>query len=197
MYKFIQVHTGENSFNFRVTGLFTVVFIAKTSAAVNLRVQLLRRGAHATIIGIILGRGQSIVTIHTSQIHAAPQTTSNLLVKSVLRDTSKCLYDGGIIVKHAAQQTNAYQRNENLLLSSHAYCESKPVLEIQANDVRCTHGATAGPIDKEQLWYAQSRGLSKEAAERFIIDGFIQSAFDQISDKRVRAEAQKFLLNTV
>ena len=130
-------------------------------------------------------------TLHTMQVHEAPDTTSDLLVKTVLRDHAKCLYDGGIRVEKAAQKTDAYQRNENLLLSEHAYAESKPSLEILANDVRCTHGATAGPIDEEELWYLATRGITKDKGEGLIALGFIASALMRIDNVQARRKLQR------
>lgn len=178
---------------------FSLVLIAdkNTHAEVKATVRLAGRGAQARIIGIVLGGDASTIKIHTLQIHEAPDTTSDLMVKTVLRDHAKCIYDGGIRVEKNAQKTNAYQRNENLLLSAHAYAESKPSLEILANDVRCTHGATAGPIDEEQLWYLSTRGIMRSQGERLIASGFIQSALERIDDAGVRSSLQKRFANGV
>lgn len=148
-------------------------------------VKLMGRGSTATITGILIARGDTKVTLHTLQVHGAPDTTSDLLIKSVLSDHAKSVYDGGIRVEKSAQKTNAYQRNENLLLSGRAYAESKPSLEILANDVRCTHGSTTGPIDPEELWYLATRGIGKNAAEKIITEGFIQKALMRIEDSSI------------
>lgn len=143
-------------------------------------VKLTGAGGSATITGILIGKGNMRQVLHTMQIHKAPETTSDVLVKTVLSGHAACLYDGGIRVEKQAQKTDAYQRNENLLLSDHAYVQSKPSLEILANDVRCTHGATVGHINEEQLWYLTSRGISPQNAEVLIARGFIQSALDRV-----------------
>lgn len=163
----------------------SLVLIASTTSEATVQVRLRGDGARAVITGIIVARGDTKVTIHTMQIHEAPDTTSDLLIKTVLSDHAKCLYDGGIRVEKAAQKTDAYQRNENLLLSGRAYAESKPSLEILANDVRCTHGSTTGPIDPEELWYLSSRGVAKKAGERLITEGFIQKALMRIEDSGI------------
>lgn len=159
-----------------------VLLVARTSSTVNLRVRLHKPGASAKIVGVVMGAGNDTVTLHTMQLHEAPDTTSDLLVKGVLDDEATLLYDGGIYVAPKAQKTNAYQRNENLLLSQTAHAKSKPALEILANDVRCTHGATVGTLSAEQLWYLASRGIGKSKGSALIVSGFIQSAFTGIAD---------------
>ena len=186
MYKFLQVREGENNHEYRVKSgsILNLMLIANhvKSANVNVRIRLVGKGAKAVITGIIIGSHEEKTSLHTMQIHESPGTTSDLLIKTVLSDKAKCLYDGGIRVDKRAQQTDAYQRNENLLLSGRAYAESKPSLEILANDVRCTHGATAGPIDPEQLWYLATRGIENDAGEKLITEGFIRSALMRVGD---------------
>ena len=171
----------------------SLVLIAISNSETSVQVRLTGRGARAVITGIIVARGDTKVTIHTMQVHEAPDTISDLLIKSVLSDRAKCLYDGGIRVEKAAQKTDAYQRNENLLLTGRAYAESKPSLEILANDVRCTHGSTTGPIDPDQLWYLSTRGISPSAGEKLIVDGFIAHGLVRIGDDDVRAQITKRL----
>jgi len=187
MYKIIQVHASTNNVEFRVrTGkTLHLVLIGTESFDVHVTVRLMGKGASAFITGICLGSGNTKQLLHTIQYHEAPDTMSDLLIKTVLSDHSKFFYDGGIRVEKIAQKTNAYQRNENLLLSGRPYAESKPSLEILANDVRCTHGATTGPIDQEQLWYLSSRGMSKHTGEKLITQGFIQSALPRIGNQRI------------
>jgi Fe-S cluster assembly protein SufD len=187
MKKIIQAKEGENVFNFTVTTDLNLVVTAVhlKNADIHIQVRLTGRGATATITGIIIARGGEQIGLHTMQIHAAPETTSDLLIKSVLSDRAKCLYDGGIRVEKKAQKTDAYQRNENLLLTGRPYAESKPALEILANDVRCTHGSTTGPIDAEQLWYLTSRGIPVPSAQRIITEGFIMSALMRTGDSSI------------
>lgn len=148
-----------------------VVHIAGTNSIVN-------------IYGIFVTSGECEVRLHTVQHHTASVTTSNLLIKSVLREHAKFIYDGAIRVEKEGQKTDAYQRNENLLLSSDAYAQSKPSLEILANDVRCTHGATIGTIDKEQLFYLATRGVSESEGRNLIVEGFLNSVLTKISDPK-------------
>lgn len=166
----------------------TLVFLVNgnKNLELTLRVQLLGKSGIADIIGLVIGKNDNRMVIHTLQHHSAPDTTSNLLVKSAVYDHADFSYDGGIIVDKPAQKTNAYQRNENLLLSKDATAESKPALEILANDVRCTHGATVGMVPKDQLWYLSTRGILKKEAEKLIVSGFFMSALDRITDDTVK-----------
>ncbi len=168
-----------------------------TDAQATVHIRLAGRGASARIVGIVVGKDKSRVSLHTLQQHDAPETTSNLLVKTVLDDAATCMYDGGILVSREAQKTDAYQRNENLFLSSEAHAESKPALEILANDVRCTHGATAGPISNEQLWYLQTRGVSVRTGRRLIVEGFLHSALEVVEDAGVQAALLQQLMRSI
>lgn len=185
-----EIPEGESMHEYAVDAHsnLTLLFFAagRTSSIIHVRVRLENIGARATIIGMIIGGGESRFTVHTLQEHSAPNTTSDLLIKTVLTDRAACMYDGGIRVEKYAQKTDAYQRNENLLLSDRAHAESKPTLEILANDVRCTHGATIGPIPEEQLWYLATRGVAKKNAEHLIVSGFLGHALEKISDLSVR-----------
>lgn len=196
-----DIRRGRSRLEYRVAagGCLTVVFLCRKQgdADVSVTVRLAGEGASAVITGIVIGKGESRVNISTMQIHEAADTVSDLLVKSVLVDHAACLYDGGIRVEKKAQKTNAYQRNENLLLSDHVYAQSKPALEILANDVRCTHGATAGPIDDEEVWYLATRGIPKDEAEHLITLGFITSALERVEDERVKEQLLQVLADAI
>ncbi|OGG35295.1 hypothetical protein A2363_02650 [Candidatus Gottesmanbacteria bacterium RIFOXYB1_FULL_47_11] len=195
MYKFVQVRDGENSFHFVVKTNLALVLVAVGLKKANVRVsvRLSAPGATAMVTGIVLGRDDEEIALHTTQIHAAPDTTSDLLVKSVLSGHARFLYHGEICVEKKAQKTNAYQRNENLLVSEHAYVESRPSLEILANDVRCTHGAATSSIDEDELWYLASRGISQKAGVKIITEGFIQRALDRIGDNSIISDIWQIL----
>lgn len=173
---------GREKFDFYVKEGITLTLILKIteSTEMQLNVHLNGKGARAIIVGIILGKNNEKINLETQQIHEAPETTSNLLIKSVLRGSSEFNYHGGIRVEKLAQKTDAYQRNENLLLSNQAKAKSEPALEILANDVRCTHGATVSSLNDEQLWYLTSRGITKAKAEQILVQGFLRSAFDLV-----------------
>jgi Fe-S cluster assembly protein SufD len=111
---------------------------------------------------------------------------SDLLVKGALRDEAVSVYSGLIKIRKDAQHSDAYQANRNLLLSPKARADSIPKLEIEANDVRCTHGATVGQVDAEQLFYLQSRGFSLDEAQNTLVHGFFQPVIDRIALGEVR-----------
>ena len=160
-------------------------------------IRLVGWGARATIIGVVGGTKKQIINLHTLQHHEAPETTSNLLVKGVLYDEATFVYDGAILVDPKAQKTDAYQRNENLLLSPSAHAKSQPGLEILANDVRCTHGATIGTLSTDQLWYMATRGIGRDVGGRLISDGFVASALEKITDEKVRDTVRQQILGGV
>lgn len=173
----IILHTPEvTEYIFERQAQATIIFTAFASAKISLTVSLEGEEAHATVIGIVGAKDNMSVEIETLQAHHAPATTSSLLVKSVATDEAHVLYAGSIYVAPKAQKTDAYQRNENLLLSPSVVARTKPGLEILANDVRCTHGATVGTIDDEQLWYLLSRGIQRSQAIHAIAGGFLSSA---------------------
>ena len=116
----------------------------------------------------------------------AASCISDLLYKGALQDRSRLVWRGMIKVDKSAQKTNGYQRSDTLMLSEHARGDSIPGLEIEADDVRCTHGATSGRVDREQIFYAQCRGLSADEAARLVVAGFFQQVFDRITIAPVR-----------
>lgn len=157
-----------------------LVYVIDTAVDLAASVHLKGNHASATIIGIVTGKASDSIHINTLQHHAAPNTTSNLLIKSVLLDASSLRYEGSIVVDNVAQKTNAYQRNENLLLGDRSTAVSSPALEILANDVRCTHGAVVKTLDENELWYLASRGIDYASGRIMIADGFLKSTLNDI-----------------
>jgi Fe-S cluster assembly protein SufD len=143
-------------------------------------------GATSRVTGAYFADGTQHLDYDTFQEHIAPSTTSDFAFKGALRDTARAVWRGMIRVEEGAQRTNAYQENRNLLLSKTAHADSIPGLEIMANDVRCTHGATLGQVDREQLFYLMTRGLSRAEAERLIVRGFFQDVLDRVELEPVR-----------
>ena len=129
-------------------------------------VALVGRGAEAQVNGVMFTEGRQQLVYNTLQHHESPACRSDLLYKGALQDRSRLVWRGMIKVDKAAQKTDGYQRNDNLMLSNEARADSIPGLEIEADDVRCTHGATSGRVDAEQLFYARARGLSADEAAR-------------------------------
>jgi len=152
----------------------------------NVETIMAEKGGVSELLGIYFGDDSQFFDYHTLQDHAQPNCTSDLLYKGVLKDTARAVFSGLIKVRPGAQKTDAYQTNRNLLLSDSARADSIPNLEIEANDVRCSHGASVGPIDKEQLFYLMARGLSRKAAERMIVDGFFEPIVNRIPLEGVR-----------
>jgi Fe-S cluster assembly protein SufD len=143
-------------------------------------------GATSRVTGAYFADAAQHLDYDTFQEHIAPNTTSDFAFKGALRDEASTVWRGMIRVEKDAQKTNAYQENRNLLLSKSAHADSIPGLEILANDVRCTHGATLGQVDREQLFYLMARGLSRAEAERLIVRGFFQDVLDRIELEPVR-----------
>ena len=143
-------------------------------------------GATSRVTGAYFADGDQHLDYDTFQEHIAPNTTSDFAFKGALRDQATAVWRGMIKVEKDAQKTNAYQENRNLMLSETAHADSIPGLEILANDVRCTHGATIGQVDREQLFYLMARGLTRQEAERIIVRGFFQDILDRIDLEPVR-----------
>ncbi len=143
-------------------------------------------GATSRVTGAYFADGKQHLDYDTFQEHMAPSTTSDFAFKGALRDEARTVWRGMIRVEEGAQKTNAYQENRNLLLSKTAHADSIPGLEILANDVRCTHGATSGRVDRELLFYLMTRGLNRAEAERVIVRGFFQDVLDRVELEPVR-----------
>ena len=143
-------------------------------------------GATSRVTGAYFADGDQHLDYDTFQEHIAPSTESDFAFKGALRESAHAVWRGMIRVEADAQKTNAYQENRNLLLSDTAHADSIPGLEIMANDVRCTHGATLGRVNREELFYLMARGLSRAEAERLIVRGFFQDVLDRIDLAPVR-----------
>jgi Fe-S cluster assembly protein SufD len=151
------------------------------------------QGGTSRVTGAYFADGAQHLDYDTLQRHIAPNTTSDFAFKGALRDKARAVWRGMIRVEEDAQKTNAYQENRNLLLSPDAHADSIPGLEIEANDVRCTHGATVSQVDRDELFYCMARGLSRGEAERLIVRGFYQEIFDRIELEPVRTALQTAL----
>lgn len=139
----------------------------------------------ANLYGVIVAKDKELYDNHTLIDHALPNCYSNEVYKSVLNDQAKNVFNGKIIVRKDAQKTNAYQQNKNLLISNDAVVNAKPQLEIFADDVKCTHGATVGQLDKEGLFYLLSRGISKKLATQIMIHAFVSEIFEDITNQKL------------
>jgi len=148
------------------------------------------RGAHGELLGLYFPGGRQHLDHHTNQLHVAQNTTSDLLMKGALKDRARSVYQGYIKVYPGAQKTNAYQANRNLMLSKTARADSIPGLEIEADDVRCTHGATAGQVPEEYVFYLMSRAIDRTNAERMIVQGFFEEVLNRIPVEGVRTKLE-------
>jgi Fe-S cluster assembly protein SufD len=160
----------------------------------DVEVNLAGQGAESDMLGLVFGEGDQQFGFQTLQGHHAPDTRSDLLYKSALDDQSHSSYTGVIEIGHDAPRSEAYQANRNLLLSDGARADTEPKLAILIDDVtRCTHGATVGPIDEEQLFYLQSRGIDPQAATKIIAEGFFQDVFAKVGDERLTESLQAMI----
>ena len=155
--------------------------------------RLVGRGATGRLRAVYFGEADQMLDFRTFQDHAAPDTTSNLLFKGAVGGHSRSVYTGLIRVRKNARGTNAFQTNRNIKLSEGAWAESVPNLEIENNDVRCSHASTVGPIDEDQRFYLESRGVPTAIAERLVVTGF----FDQVLSKLPVAGAADALRSLV
>ncbi len=136
-------------------------------------------GAEARVTGAYAPHARQHIDFTTTQEHAAPDTTSDLAFRGVLQGRSTAVWRGNIIVDPGAQRTDAFQESRNLLISKRAHADAIPGLEIQANDVRCTHAAAVAQVDPDQLFYLRSHGLPEDVAKRLVIEGFLSALVER------------------
>ena len=156
------------------------VNLGATTARVDLNAQLLGPGANSDMLGLYFADHDQHFDMSTSQDHVAPNARSDLLYKGALDGKGRSVFRGIIKVHEQAQRTDAYQTNRNLLLSDQARADSLPNLEIEADDVRCSHGATVGQLDAEALFYIMSRGMPRARAERLVVLGFLGEVMSRL-----------------
>ena len=154
---------------------------------------LLGQGAHMEMNGLVVGQGRQHIDNHTQVNHAVPNCTSDEYYKTVLDDHSRSVFRGRIIVAEDAQLTNADQQNNNLLLSANAEADTKPQLEIYADDVKCSHGATVGQLDPVSLFYLKSRGINTESANALLTFAFANEVIERVAVDSVRQELTQLI----
>lgn len=186
MGKVIDISTQRALMDRNSTLDWLVVGMGEGLTKTNIESGLRGPGANAQMLGILWGYGHQQTDYHTVQDHMAPHTTSDLLYKSALTDEAKSVFSGRIRVDKGAQGTDAYQANRNILLSKKASAFPSPNLEIEANEVRCTHGATVGKVDQDQLFYLMSRGLSRDVATRMVVEGFFEDVLQREPVESIR-----------
>ncbi len=148
-------------------------------------------GGFSEMLGVFFADEDQHFDHRSIQDHVAPNCTSDLLYKGALRDHSRAVYSGWVHVRPDAQKTNAMQTSRNIVLSEHAKADAIPNLEIEANDVRCGHAASVGPVDEDAIFYLTSRGIPRAEAERLIVSGFFQEVLDRVKIDEVREGAER------
>jgi Fe-S cluster assembly protein SufD len=166
--------------------LFSVTLGGRFSKT-RVEASLVGQGADAELKSIYLASGKQFFDFHTLQDHQVGNTRSDLLFKGALQDTARTVYAGLIRIEKGAARSDAYQANRNLVLSDHAKATSIPMLEIDNNDVRCTHGATVGPVDPQHMFYLRSRGIPEQTAKRMLVQGFFGDVLDRIPFDHARS----------
>jgi len=162
------------------TTLTAAVALGGSYARVRTENVLAGQGASARQIAVYFGEADQMHDFRTIQVHEAPRTTSDLLFKGAVQGRARSVYTGLIQIGHEAKGANAFQTNRNLKLSDEAWAESVPNLDIKTNDVRCSHASAVGPIDDEQRFYLESRGVPPAVAERLIVFGFFDEVLEQM-----------------
>ena len=176
----VNVEQGKNSHCNVVTHTLDGAWVRN-----NLHMTLNGEGSHAGLAGFYLPHAQQFVDNHTVVDHRVPHCTSNELYKGVMYDHSKAVFNGKVFVRRDAQKTEAYQSNKNIMMSDHAVIDTKPELEIYADDVRCSHGSTTGQFDEEALFYLRARGLSAEGAKQLLVSAYVNEVIDRSQNETV------------
>ena len=147
----------------------------------NLTIEIDAENCETNLSGLYLGKNTDHIDNHTIVDHKKPHCNSNEVYRGVLDDNATGVFNGKVFVRQHAQKTNAFQKNNNILLSDNAVVNSKPELEIYADDVKCSHGSTTGQIDEEAVFYLQSRGVSRKSAINLMINAFAKDTLEKIS----------------
>jgi Fe-S cluster assembly protein SufD len=187
----IQVHQSRNS-NFKSHNISLGGLLVRNDVNA-----VLSTGCESTLNGLYLANGKQHVDNHTAIDHAAPHASSHELYKGILEGASSAVFNGKIFVRKDAQKTDAKQTNKNLVLSENSVINTKPELQILADDVRCTHGATVGQLDEEALFYLRARGINKTDARDLLIYAFARDVIDRIGIPAVREHLEKALFESL
>ena len=186
----MRVHQGTNS----VFNSFSAILGGKI-ARNELNTRLAGEGAAVSLGGLYLAEGSQLIDNAVSIEHASPRCTSRIRYKGVLSDTSHAVFSGKVHVHREAQKTDSNQLNSNLLLSDTATIDTRPILQIFADDVKCTHGATVGQPPRDQIFYFQSRGISEAMARALLTCGFAGEAVDEIPVEPLRTRLHEYIYN--
>lgn len=167
---------------------FTCLYLALGGRVARLDIDLMlpAPGSSVNLLGVVVADGKRHVDFHPNQRHLAPHCRSDLFLKTVVKDRARSVYYGYIKVSEGAQKTDAYQTNRNLVLSNDARADTIPNLEIKANDVKCSHGASVTNVGVEDMFYLQARGLPPSVAQRLLVGGFLEDVLARFPDEGLR-----------
>jgi len=179
---FISINGKNNTVVLDKPGRY-IIYFSNISGTISCRIEA--ENVEAYLVGLYDMHKSEKYVVHTEQIHISPHSFSDLFVLSVAQGSSSLAFSGLIRIEKNAQQSHAYQKNQNLILSNDAFVDSRPILEILADDVFCTHGSTSGPISKDQIQYLRMRGLSLKEAEEVSVEGFKQQVYDKLHTLRI------------
>ena len=185
----------EFSVNSNEDKTFVILLTGENDQEGDIKINIKGKKAYVKILGAIIGSGKQKIHLRTLQDHFQPESVSDLLIKAVLFDSSRFNYEGLIRIEKDAQKSNAYQKNQNILMSPQSWADSKPYLEIKANDVRCTHGATLGKLNNDELFYLESRGLSVKEATKLLLEGFFNDVWMRLEDKKIKNKLAQTINN--
>ncbi|MGE0569103.1 MAG: SufD family Fe-S cluster assembly protein, partial [Bacteroidia bacterium] len=169
-----------------VTYTATTITLGGKVVRNNHRVALLGEYGQSNLYGLFVSDDSNLVDNHTLMNHQVPNCESNELYKGILKSKSTGVFNGKIFVQKDAQKTNAYQSSKNILLSDDATINTKPELEIYANDVKCSHGTSTGKIDEEALFYLKSRGIGEKSGRNLLLYAFASEVIDKINPEELR-----------
>ena len=183
----------KNKKNIILSPVEDTQYVLIPEGEVAVEINLKKEGVTVDFISPFSLNGKSQVSLSTKSFHKVANTSCDVKVKTALFDSSQSNYEGKIIIDKKAQQTNSFLHDEVLLVGDNARNNSQPMLEIEADDVKASHGATTGRVDETQLYYLMSRGLSRVEAEKTIIEGFFESLIAQIKDAKIQEVVRKKL----
>ncbi len=190
----IQQNSDDVSIVINVPGIYWHVFYGFGDIEKRIEVHIESEGVEANILGVIMG-DTGTCKINTTQHHKSPNSVSDLHIKSVLSGDASLAYTGMIRIDKMAQQSNAYQQHDTLMLSSDAHVDTRPELEIIANDVSCSHGATIGNIQEDLLFYMQARGIDELASRQLALRGFLRDIIMRVPSENVQSELNHYMKN--
>ena len=190
-----QLHVGNTQVNVAGDTVFNAITANFGGKMVRNNMHIALNGSHseANLDGLYVTDNNEHVDNHTVVDHKMPNCNSNELYKGIMNGNSKGIFNGKIFVRQDAQVTNAFQSNKNILLSDDATINTKPQLEIWADDVKCSHGCTTGKLDKEQLFYLRARGIGEQSAKLMLLDAYANEVITKIKDEKVRTYVQNIL----